>query len=197
MQLVSSRIWTRVIVSVPYNDNHYTTGTYADDLVLLSNSPTQAESQLHSMEQAAGGISSYMNANKTNFMYLKKKRHLCFKWQASEVSRPVHIAWQQYLIYWKWCQHISYEVSGCYWLVIDYMEIFQAVVVSVLLYGCTTWTNEMDGNKTRWELYKNTTCCFEQMLEATHHKVAAVQPLTSYLTTYPRWRRHVANCWRS
>ena len=27
MQSVSSRIWTRVVVSISYNDNHYTTGT--------------------------------------------------------------------------------------------------------------------------------------------------------------------------
>ena len=27
MQLVSSRIWTCVAVSISYNDNHYTTGT--------------------------------------------------------------------------------------------------------------------------------------------------------------------------
>ena len=27
MQLVSSRIWTRVSVSISYDDNHYTTGT--------------------------------------------------------------------------------------------------------------------------------------------------------------------------
>ena len=28
MQLVSSRIWTRVAVSISYDDNHYTTGGY-------------------------------------------------------------------------------------------------------------------------------------------------------------------------
>ena len=28
MQSVSSRIWTRVAVSMSYDDNHYTTGTY-------------------------------------------------------------------------------------------------------------------------------------------------------------------------
>ena len=28
MQSVSSRIWTRVAVSISYDDNHYTTGTY-------------------------------------------------------------------------------------------------------------------------------------------------------------------------
>ena len=27
MQSVSSKIWTRVVVSISYNDNHYTTGT--------------------------------------------------------------------------------------------------------------------------------------------------------------------------
>ena len=29
MQSVSSRIWTRVAVSISYDDNHYTTGRYA------------------------------------------------------------------------------------------------------------------------------------------------------------------------
>ena len=28
MQSVSSRIWTRVAVSISYDDNHYTTGTW-------------------------------------------------------------------------------------------------------------------------------------------------------------------------
>ena len=27
MQSVSSRIWTRIIMSISYDDNHYTTGT--------------------------------------------------------------------------------------------------------------------------------------------------------------------------
>ena len=35
---------------------------YADDLALLVNTPTQAESQLHSLQQAAGGIALYMNS---------------------------------------------------------------------------------------------------------------------------------------
>ena len=32
MQSVSSRIWTRVSVSISYDDNHYTTGTFVDEL---------------------------------------------------------------------------------------------------------------------------------------------------------------------
>ena len=39
MQSVSSRIWTRVAVSISYDDNDYTTGT-SIDLVLY---PTRAE----------------------------------------------------------------------------------------------------------------------------------------------------------
>ena len=30
MQSVSSSIWTRVAVSISYDDNHYTTGTYTN-----------------------------------------------------------------------------------------------------------------------------------------------------------------------
>ena len=38
---------------------------YADYLALLSNTPAQAESLLHSVEQVAGGIGLHVNANKT------------------------------------------------------------------------------------------------------------------------------------
>ena len=33
MQSVSSRIWTRVVVSISYDDNHYTTGTSISILI--------------------------------------------------------------------------------------------------------------------------------------------------------------------
>ena len=60
-----------------------------DDLPLLVNTPAQAKSLLHSLEQAAGGISLNKNANKTEFMCLNKKEPS--KWQTSKISRPVHI----------------------------------------------------------------------------------------------------------
>ena len=46
-------------------------------------------------------------------------------------------------------------------------EFFQAVTVSVLMYGCFTWTltNRLE-KKTRGELHKDTACCFEIVLEA-------------------------------
>ena len=36
MQSVSSRIWTRVAVSISYNDNHYTTGTSTTDNISIA-----------------------------------------------------------------------------------------------------------------------------------------------------------------
>ena len=47
------------------------------------------------------------------------------------------------------------------------LAFLQAVVVSVLLYSCTTGhANETHVDKARWELNKNAACCFEQILEA-------------------------------
>ena len=45
---------------IPYTD-------YTDGIALLANTPTQAESLLHSLEQTAGGIVLHVNADK---MYL-------------------------------------------------------------------------------------------------------------------------------
>ena len=41
------------------------------------------------------------------------------------------------------------------------------------------------GEKARWELHKQAVCCFEQKLETACYKTAAVQPLTSHLTSHP------------
>ena len=45
----------------------------ADDLLLLINTPAQAKSMLYCLEQAAGGISLYVNADKTEFIYFKQQ----------------------------------------------------------------------------------------------------------------------------
>ena len=56
--------------------------------------------------------------------------------------------------------------------------------MSVLLYGCTTQTNQMPAKKARWELHKKTACCSEQIPEA-----AVIQPLTFHLIN------HSGYCW--
>ena len=54
----------------------------------------------------------------------------------------------------------------------------------------TVWRHHLDSNKkhgekARWELYKNTMCYFDQILEAAVFKTAVVQAHTSHLTNYP------------
>ena len=65
--------------------------------MLFANVPTQAESPLHCLEPAAGGISLKMNAK---FMCFKQEGAISifFKWQASQISKQVLIPQQQYLI---------------------------------------------------------------------------------------------------
>ena len=78
-------------------------------------------------------------------------------------------------------------------------SFFQAAVVSILLYGCTTWTltkwleKKLDGNYTR-------------MLRAILNKSWRQHPtrhqLYSHLppimkTIQARWTRHAGHCWRS
>ena len=47
-----------------YPTQTLTDADYADDIVLLANAPTQAESLLYSPEKAAGGIDLHVNADK-------------------------------------------------------------------------------------------------------------------------------------
>ena len=42
---------------------------YADNIALLANTLTKAESLLHNWEQAVGGISFHVNANKTEYVF--------------------------------------------------------------------------------------------------------------------------------
>ena len=50
----------------------------ADDIVLLGNTPTEAETQLHNLERAAADIVLHINANETEYMrwHLHTKRYL-------------------------------------------------------------------------------------------------------------------------
>ena len=45
-----------------------TDADYADDIVILANIPAQADTQLHSLEQAAAGIGLHVNAHKMEYM---------------------------------------------------------------------------------------------------------------------------------
>ena len=47
---------------------------YADDVTLLANKPVHAESQLFSLERAAGGIGLHVNAYKTEYICFNKNQ---------------------------------------------------------------------------------------------------------------------------
>ena len=55
------------------------------------------------------------------------------------------------------------------------------VCVSTIVWKHHMDTHKVHGKKARWELLKNTTNYFEQILEATPCETIAVRPLTSDL----------------
>ena len=52
----------------PYSAQTNTGADYTDDIALLADTPAQVESQLHSLEKAAGGIEPHVNADKTEYI---------------------------------------------------------------------------------------------------------------------------------
>ena len=62
---------------------------------------------------------------------------------------------------------------------------FQAAVVSILLYGCTTWTVTKRMEKKAWrQLLKNAASNIEQVLEATPNKAPTIRPPTFHQENY-------------
>ena len=59
--------------STRYRTKTITDADYADVIVLLANTPTQAKTLLHSLEWAAAGISLHVNAHKMDICALIKQ----------------------------------------------------------------------------------------------------------------------------
>ena len=101
-----------------------TDADYADDIVILANTPNQAETLLHSLEWAAAGIGLYVNAHKTEYM--------CYN-QTGDISTldgtllklvgQIHLPRKQRRINRKGHRHEVNEDMDSYQLAIDYMEI--------------------------------------------------------------------------
>ena len=76
---------------------------------------------------------------------------------------------------------------------------FQAAVVSILLYGCTTWTltkqmeKKLDGNCTRmlWAILNKSWRQYSARCQLYGH----LPPITK--TIKVRWTRHTGHCWKS
>ena len=63
-----------------------TDANYTDDIALLANTPTQAESLLHCLEQAATGIGLYVNAHKTEYMCFTQRGDI-----SAQKGRPLKL----------------------------------------------------------------------------------------------------------
>ena len=50
-----------------------TDADYGDDIALFANTPVQAESLLHSLEQEAASIDLHVNADKTEYMCFNQR----------------------------------------------------------------------------------------------------------------------------
>ena len=139
---------------------------YADDIALLANSLTQAESLLHSLKQAAGDIVLHINTDKTEYMCLNHRGDIStlngsslklvdkFTYLGSSISSTEN--------------DINTRLAKA-WTAIDSLSViwksdpankrkfsfFKAAVLLVLLYGCTTWIltkcmeKKLDSNYTR------------------------------------------------
>ena len=132
----------------------------------LLHTPAQAEILLRSLERAAVGIDLHVNAHKTEYMCFNQTGNIStlngstlklvdkFTNQGSSVSSTE--------------TDINTRIAKA-WTAIDTLSViwksdltdkmkhsfFQAAIVSILLYGCTTWTltkrmeKKLDGNYTR------------------------------------------------
>ena len=142
-----------------------TDADYAD-LALLANTPNQAETLLHSLERAAAGIGLHVNAHKTEYMCYNQTGNITtrdgaslrlvdkFTYLGSSVSSNENDIDTRLTKAWTavdrlstiWKSDLTDEMKRSF---------FQAAVVSILLYGCTTWTltkrleKKLDGNYTR------------------------------------------------
>ena len=59
-------------ISRRYPAKTITDAEYADDIAILANTPNQAETLLHSLEQAAAGTGLHVNAHKSEYMYFSQ-----------------------------------------------------------------------------------------------------------------------------
>ena len=145
---------------------YFTDADYADDIALLANAAALAETQLHNLERVAAGIGLHANALKTEYMCFNQTGNIYtlngsslklvdkFTYLGSSISLTetdintrLAKAWtanDSLSVIWK--SDLTDKIKHSF---------FQAAVVSILLYGCTTWTltkrmeKKLDGNYTR------------------------------------------------
>ena len=143
-----------------------TDAVYANDIALLANTPNKAETLLHRLERAAADIGLHVNTQKTEYMCYNQTVDITtldgaflklvdkFTYLRSSVSSTEKDIDTRLTKAWTAIDRLSIIWKSD---LTDKMKrsFFQAAVVSILLYGCTTWTltkrpkKKLDGNYTR------------------------------------------------
>ena len=139
---------------------------YTDDIALLANTPNRAETLLHSLEWAAADIGLHVNTHKMEYMCYNQTGDISilggtslklvdkFTYLGSSVSSTEKDIDTRLTKAWTAIDRLSIIWKSD---LTDKMKcsFFQAAVVLILLYGCTTWTltkrleKKLDGNYTR------------------------------------------------
>ena len=123
----------------------------ANDIAILANTLNHAETLLHSLERAAAGIGLRVNAHKTEYMCYNQTGDIStldgsslklvdkFTYLGSSISSTEKDIDTRLTKAWTAIDRLSIIWKSD---LTDKMKrsFFQAAVVSILLYGCTTWT---------------------------------------------------------
>ena len=183
---------------------------YAVNIALPVNTPAQAETLLHSLEWAAAGIGLYVNADKTEYMCFNQRgdistlngsslklvdKLIYLGSSVSSTEKDINMqlakVWTAFDRLWViWKSDLTDKIK---------CSFFEAAVVLILLYGCTTWMltkgmeKKLDGNYTRM---------LQAILNKSWKQHPTKQQLCGHLlpiteTIQVRWTRHPGHCWRS
>ena len=187
-----------------------TDADYADDIAILANTPNQAETLLHRLERAAAGIGVYVNAHKMEYMCYNQTGDIStldgtplklvdkFTYLGSSVVSTEKDIDTRLTKVWTAINRLSIIWKSD---LTDKMKrsFFQAVVVSILLYGCTTWTltkrleKKLDGIYTR--MLRAILNKSSRQHPTRHQLYGHLPPITK--TIQVRRTRYAGHCWRS
>ena len=183
---------------------------YTDDIALLANTSAQAKTLQYSLEWATADIGLHINAHKTEYIcfnqigdistlngsplkLVDKFTYLGSSFSSTETDSNTWLtkAWtaiNRLSVIWK--SNLTNNMKHSF---------FQAAVVSILLYGCTTWTLTKRMEK---KLDSNYTRILQAILNKSWMQRPTKQQLYGHLppimkTIKIRWTRHVGHCWRS
>ena len=195
--------------SIRYPAKTITDADYADDIAILANTPNQAETLLDSLEQAAASIGLHVNAHKTEYMCYNQTGDIStldgtplklvdkFTYLGSSVSSTEKDIGTRLTKAWAAINRLSIIWKSD---LTDKMKrsFFQAAVASILLYGCTTWTQtkrleKVDGNYTR--MLRAILNKSWRQHPTRHQLYGNLPPITK--TILVRRTRHAGHCWRS